>query len=53
MLTWPLVEIEENLFGRDADAEHSITAIVPHLLLPDEVLDIINSNENEEEDVEG
>lgn len=38
-----LTEIEDNLFGRDADTEHSITAIEPNLLMPDDIIDILNA----------
>lgn len=46
-----LAEIEDNLFGRDADAEHEISAIDPHVLYPAEIMAIINGTETQEEEL--
>ena len=39
-----LTALLETIYGRDADAEHSITALTPTLPDPDDVLDAMSSN---------
>lgn len=40
-----LAAIEDALFGRDADAEHEITEVTSHILMPSDIMAILNATE--------
>ena len=42
-----LTELEDILYGKDADTEHETPAVAPRLPLPDEIIRIINGTNNE------
>ena len=42
--TAKMKQIMDALYGVDADAEHSIEASDPHILMPEDIIDILNAN---------